>query len=701
MKHIKYIILLLIIVINNNIIGQLNVIKNDSNCILDRKNLYGDIDTYEGECKNDKPNGWGTFKYPNGNKITGLFVDNKIQDNIIEFYVNKHKTLYIGTNKGFDLHGPAIGITDDLIVNYGNWDNGYPTGGADNYFLITKPEFLKNEKLCVNELPDEKSLIPNLKHCIIIRKKEDDVKRQEKYWISLIDMVKNKTIFNFGSAENPIISNPYSNLSNNLSFKGYSSDTLNAIFEINNYSKNIKQYLICNLKTGLFTKSLVLNNIKLLNSTEGSSEILNKLLLKSNFNYYKAFPYKIVQLKDQNYVAILNNNEYANSSSYNPIYGSNSMIIKFNNKLEVMNTIEFKKSNICDFAVNEISNQLAISLKGKDSTFFNVYNLDDFKKKYNVFQKGVIFPGKQISFSQSGTYLTHTSNNVNTTIFYNNKLYFGIHGIVYGFNSGENSIIVNDNGVLRAYDLAKKRLIWSETIGDDYVNTKFNVIDNNFVLFSSNMVLDKLGSRSKNGHKIMIFKIPEAEDSYKEFIINLEFSRKKELYIQSNKTSFDSKTSTINSNNISTNTATSSTSTTNSTCSLKFYDPQLKITFEDNRLNCCCCNAHYARYHIDNEAIQTKKIEYLILQLVFHAKDNNFDAEHMTNDIQRLSEFISKQYSPFLALTITSSAIMYYQIVNSMPYFPRPSKNVKVKKYIIDSKYCSLRCENDYRCNCN
>lgn len=697
MKHIKYIILLLIIVINNNIIGQLNVIKNDSNCILDGKNLYSDVDTYEGECKNDKPNGWGTFKYPNGNKITGLFVENKIQDNIIEFYVNKHKTLYIGTNKGFDLHGPAIGITDDLIVNYGNWDKGYPTGGADNYFLITKPEFLKNEKLCVNELPESQSLIPNLKHFIIIRKKEDDVKRQEKYWISLIDMVNNKTIFNFGSAENPIISNPYSKYSNDLSFKGYSIDTLNAIFEINNYSKNIKQYLICNLKTGLFTKSLVLNNIQLLNSTEGSSELLNKLLLKSNFNDYKAFPYKIVQLKDQNYVAILNNNEYANSSSYKPIYGSNSMIVKFNSKLEVLNSIEFKNNNICDFAINENSNQLAISLKGKDSTSLNVYNLDDFKKKYNVYQKGNIFPGKQISFSQSGTYLTHTSNNVNTTIFYNNKLYFGIHGIVYGFNSGENSIIVNDNGVLRAYDLAKKRLIWSETIGDDYVNTKFNLIDNNFVLFSSNIVIDKSGSGSKNGHKIMMFKIPEAEDSYKEFIVNLELTRKKELYIQSNKTSLDNKTST----NISQINNSSSISTSNSTCSLKFYEPQLKITFIDNRINCCCCNAHYARYHIDDEAIQTKKIEYLILQLVFHAIDYKYDAEHMTNDTQRLSEFISKQYSPLLGFAIPSSVIMYYQIVSSMPYFPRPSKNVKVKKYIIDSKYCSLRCENDYRCNCN
>ena len=86
--------------------------------------------------------------------------------------------------------------------------------------------------------------------------------------------------------------------------------------------------------------------------------------------------------------------------------------------------------------------------------------------------------------------------------------------------------------------------------------------------------------------------------------------------------------------------------------------------------------------------------------MVFHAIDYKFDAEHMTNDTQRLSEFISKQYSPFLGLTIPSSAIMYYEIVSSMPVFPRPSKNVKVKKYIIDSKYCSLRCENDYRCNC-
>ena len=692
MKNLNHIILFLLVIISKNITGQLNVIKNDSNCVLEGKNLYSDVDSYEGECMNDQPNGWGTFKYSNGNKITGLFIENKIQDNIIEFYVNKHKTLYIGTNKGFDLHGPAIGITDDLIVNYGNWNNGYPTGGADNYFLISKPELLKNEKLCIEDLPEEKSLIPNFKYGIVITKKEDDVKRQEKYWISLIDIVNNKKIFNFGSAENPIISNLYSNRSNFLSFKGYSSDTLNAIFEINNYSKNIKQFLICNLKTGQFSKSLALNNLELLNSTDGSTELLSKLLLKSNFNDYKASPYKILQLKDQNYVAILNNNDYANSSSYNPIYGSNSMIIKFNNKLEVLNSIEFKNNNICDFAVNESSNQLAISLKGKDSTFFDVYNLDNFKKKYNVYQKGNIFPGKQINFSQSGTYLTHTSNNVNTTIFYNNKLYFGIHGIVYGFNSDENSIVINDGGVLRAYDLAKKRLIWSETIGDDFVNTKFNVIDNNFVLFSSNMVLDKLGSSSKNGQKIMIFKIPEAEDSYKEFIVNLEFNRKKELYIQSNKTSLDNNTSTISSQ--------STNSITNSTCSLKFYDPQLKITFVDNRINCCCCNAHYARYHIDDEAIQTKKIEYLILQLVFHAIDYKFDAEHMTNDTQRLSEFISKQYSPFLGLTIPSSAIMYYEIVSSMPVFPRPSKNVKVKKYIIDSKYCSLRCENDYRCNC-
>ena len=95
MKNLNHIILFLLVIISKNITGQLNVIKNDSNCVLEGKNLYSDVDSYEGECMNDQPNGWGTFKYSNGNKITGLFIENKIQDNIIEFYVNKHKTLYI------------------------------------------------------------------------------------------------------------------------------------------------------------------------------------------------------------------------------------------------------------------------------------------------------------------------------------------------------------------------------------------------------------------------------------------------------------------------------------------------------------------------------------------------------------------------------------------------------------------------------
>jgi len=125
----------------------------------------------------------------------------------------------------------------------------------------------------------------------------------------------------------------------------------------------------------------------------------------------------------------------------------------------------------------------------------------------------------------------------------------------------------------------------------------------------------------------------------------------------------------------------------------------LKITFIDNRKKCCCCNANYASYKLDDEIVQTKKMEYLVLELAYHAKDNSYDDDHLTNDTQKLSAFVSKNYNALSALAIPSTVIMYYSLI-PLGAIPRPSKNVKANKYINESKYCSQRYENDYRCNC-
>ncbi|MEN9738168.1 MAG: hypothetical protein RLZZ318_201 [Bacteroidota bacterium] len=136
-------------------------------------------------------------------------------------------------------------------------------------------------------------------------------------------------------------------------------------------------------------------------------------------------------------------------------------------------------------------------------------------------------------------------------------------------------------------------------------------------------------------------------------------------------------------------------------CSMTFSDPKVKIQYIDNRVKCCCCSDRYAKYE-DATAKNTEmaKVEYLSTNLVYHILDNNYGSEHFANDVSKLTQFAAKQYEHIFAYGISVTATMYYTMAKT-GLWPRTKNFIKVNKYNVTSKFCSLKCENYCYGQCN
>jgi antitoxin component YwqK of YwqJK toxin-antitoxin module len=490
-------------------------------CEIDGKLFYNDAVKYIGDCDGDKANGWGTLYLNNGNRLFGNFRENKLQDNFIEWFFAKEGNTIIGPNKGSSLHGPCININSNNSTGIANYDNGKYIA-SNGYFLQEAPKFIYNETFNVADGYGVKSgkLIPGTNNVIFTSMREYNSKGNWKCWITLLSLENNQIIFNYGSYEKPIISQTDSKpeLPNFISF---STDKLFAYYDIKGHRDDPPKYLKCNLQNG---------GLEILDKLPVSiSNIIDveKILNERYFDKYEAIgygfinnvKYKYVLLSDSSYLKAFNNSIYSKSiDNFSPVYGSGAKLVYFSKNHEVLKSIDFDGVTIYDFAVDNNSDRIALSYKSKDSTFLSYFNLTSLDKISDIFRKGNISPGT-VKFSNTGTYLLY-----NDLLFLGNKLYFAIPGgTLYDFNEKDNTALINAEGTLRAYDIEHRRILWEFNIGDNYINTGFFKVANDFVIISGRVLSWEGYKPKENGIKIYRFNIPEPNLSLTEYKKNPDF----------------------------------------------------------------------------------------------------------------------------------------------------------------------------------
>lgn len=479
-------------------------------CELDGKLFYNDCIKYTGDCQNNKANGWGELYLNSGNILKGLFVDNKIQNNNIEYFFSESKRLIIGPNKESAFHGPCISISDNY-VSLANYENGYYRGNSD-LFQIPKPNFELNTVFCDpdgygSKNKTECNLILNSNFIIYTSAREYNSAGNRKYWLTVVDLSSNKIIRTFGSYLKPLTVN------DGPSFLGFNKENK----PVYNCSGKIIQL---DISTGIVTS---------LNSPPIELTSQRKYIEKIKATPYKDLvtstllsldKYKI--LNDSSYVKIFNSKAYIESvSNFKGSPGSGSSLVIFNSNHEIMNNVDFSNYNIYDFDVDEKNDRIALLYGDKDSTFLSYYELSTLKVISNVFSKKGCYLYEEINFSKTGTYLLNKVKS-GTIIYLGNKLHYGIEGDLYSLNNDENIAISNSSGTVYAYDLEKKTIIWSYKIGDDYVNTKFFKIDDKIYLISGRALSWEGYKVKENGIMLNSFIMPKPLFSLVEFVKNPE-----------------------------------------------------------------------------------------------------------------------------------------------------------------------------------
>ena len=502
---------LLIILSSFSIISPSSAQIFSNKCELSGKLFYGDCTKYFGVCQDNKANGWGDLCFNNNITLSGLFVDNKIQNFYIEWYLPANNNLIIGPNRETKLHGPCISITNKF-VSLANYENGNYRGNSD-LFQIPPPNYNFNGIFCdadgvgVKERI-ESNLIPNTTQVIYTSAREYNTRGDKKYWVSVVDLSSNKLIKKFGSHEKPLTIN------NAPLFIGFTKENK----PIYNYSGKYFQFEIT---SGIITP---LSKLPLeIVSKNNLEETINKTSYKDLETYKdqgSSFgsgldKYKV--LKDSSYIKMFNSKIYIEGYlKWKPERGSGSSLVMFNNKNEIIKSLDLPNYNIKDFDVDEKNERIALSYGGKDSIYLSYYDLNTFKLISNVFRRIEGWPGK-VRFSKTGTYLFYTLES-GTAVYLGNKLHYGVEGDIYDLNNDENVIIANSGSDVFAYDIEKKTIVWKSPSFQNYLNTKFFNIENKIYIISG-------GARSwegfkvkENGIKLISFTMPKPLFSIQEFL---------------------------------------------------------------------------------------------------------------------------------------------------------------------------------------
>ena len=496
---------LLIIFSSFFIISPSSAQITSNKCELSGNLFYNNCTKYFGDCQDNKANGWGELYLNNNNTLRGLFVNNKVQNFYIEYYSAANNKLTIGPNRESALHGPCISISNEY-VSLANYENGQYRGNGD-LFQIPPPNYNYNGIFCDADgysVKDnsQSNLIPNTSLVIYTSAREYNTRGDRKYWVSVVDLSSNKLIKKFGSYEKPLTIN------NAPLFIGFTKENK----PIYNYSGKYFQFEIMSGIVKPLSK-LPLEMISKNNQIETIKKTSYKDL--GSISGWGLDKYKI--LKDSSYVKIFNSKIYLESvKNFKSERGSGSSLVRFNNKNEIINSLELPDYNIIDFDIDEQNERIALSYGGKDSICLSYYDLKTFKLISNVFTHNGGYPG-EVKFSKSGTYLLYKLNR-GTAIYLGNKLYYGIEGDLYDLNNDENVVISNSGNNVFAYDIEKKTIIWTHPIGDDYINTKFFNVENKIYIISGRALSWEGYKVKENGIKLISFIMPKPLFSIQEFV---------------------------------------------------------------------------------------------------------------------------------------------------------------------------------------
>ena len=396
------------------------------------------------------------------------------------------------------MNGPCIEIDYSNFVNLRYQDNGSYYYGGDAYLKDYAPKLMDKDVFCdINgHGAKEGHLIPNSNNLIYVSQAEYNTRGDVKYWITLVNLIENKIVFNFGDFKNSIPGIP--------AFSGFSKDNKFSFFQI-----GTNQYIKCSLQNGLheFISTL-------------PDEITQNILFKENV---KSRKYKNYQSSDSyKKYKMLNDSSYIKSFSIKSKTNSEiTSLVKFNKKHEIVFSKDFENISIWDFDVDSFSNRIALSYRTIDSTYLSYLDLNTFELISNVFvkqnseiNKYVNSPG-DVHFSKTGKFLYYSRDRRGTSIYLNNDLYYGFIGDLYYEN--ENIVISNNYDKMMSFDLINKSLIWNCPVGDDYLNSHFYIVNENCYLISGR-VLSRDGIKPKeNGIILYKFPIPET-------IINNDFT---------------------------------------------------------------------------------------------------------------------------------------------------------------------------------
>lgn len=509
-----------------NFLFGYSISQSNNKCELDGKLFFNNAEKYFGDCFEGKANGWGEIKLNNGNYFSGIFVNNIIQNQYVEVKDVKNTSLVIGPNNGGKLNGPCVAIDKNLNVSYSNYDNGSYVGNTIDYFKLAPPELSEQSFWSIDGYGAKfGTQVPDTKNILYISEREYNNNGDKKYWLTLTNIEQNKLVFNFGSLSAPVLigsntkpEGPY--------LLGFSNDNQLAFFDIRGNINLPTKIAKCNLKTGTYE---VLSSIP--------NNILQKLNFEKKLNEFD-LPNSSVRkehyiLNDSSYITIIDKNTdldfksmgFYSSGSHKP-ENCNSLLVLRDKKHKILSTRQFNNIYINDFSVNEGNGQIAVSCNSTDSVFISIIQLYDFNNEQNV----ISFPGKskEVLFSKSGLNLL-VYDGSSLVILNGKKIKFGASGFLYGLNDAENTILLNDNGVICAYDIERKRLIYNFKLksSDDYNNTGCFKLNNDFVIISGRVNEYNGFTPITNGIGITKFKSPEP-------IVNLIDFKRNEIEITVN-----------------------------------------------------------------------------------------------------------------------------------------------------------------------
>ena len=546
-KYLRFTLALLCLSCSNHALTQ----QFSNQCELDGKIFYNNCTKYIGQCRDNKANGYGELVFGNKDVLRGLFVDNKLQDNFIEYHYSETGKFIIGPNKGVHLHGTCM-LVSNQRVSLDNRENGIWKGNSD-YFQIPEPHFESDAKFCDRDIDERdfyvmknRGLIPNSSRIIYLAQRTGT----SKSWISVVDLKTNKIVFNYGDLTHPI-----SISGREPFFEGFSSDGRYAFYDIRVTEKDSPKYVKCNLQNG--TKSIT-NSLPIEISRE--KEIIEQI----NASKYKSFENlkgadyanKYIRLNDSSYVKLFHSKEYLeNIVKWTIQIGPMTSLVKFDRSHNIIKSIDFSNSIIYDFDVDEINDRIAILYgDNQDSTFLSYYDLTNFEKISDVFRGKIHFfvsdsRSELLEFSKSGTYLiVHLSDGESSgnLVYLGNKLFCGVLGDFYGLNAEENIAITNYFGKIYAFDLEKKRFIWKYDVVSNFRNTNFFSVENKIYLMCSNYSSSSDGGNIKTkeeGRRLISVEMPKPLFAVQEFVKIPE-----EVIVEMSNNEISEKNSTIYSN---------------------------------------------------------------------------------------------------------------------------------------------------------